>query len=129
MGNGPLYIDPAEWEAFLSVVRDRAHGKSLGWIVMNAYAFDTPFYDNGFYGIPRYTGTGYLNGKYYDRSELNYTAQGELWAAAGASPKVTEIIVRVWKIIPIGHWPNLNPSPGTLEMTELGYEHYKELYP
>lgn len=128
MGSAPLYIDPLEWDALQKALRDEVHGKSIWWIIANASGYDTPFYDRSVYGFGRLSGTGCLNSTCYDRSELNYIAQGELWAAAGVPKPIAHIIVWTWKLSPVMHWPTV-PSGGTIEMTDVGYDDYHANHP
>jgi hypothetical protein len=106
-------IDPVEWEKLLKNVGDNVHSFSTGW-------YDTPFYNR--YGTLK--GTGCLNGKCYDRSEINYIGEGEAWAALGVSKETTHEIVSFWKKSIYHH----APSSGAMEMTDIGYDYYEEHY-
>jgi len=128
MGNGPLYIDPAEWDALLLAIRNDIRGMNRQQLIAAALFYDTPFYDNSFYGFGKLPGIGCINQRCYSRSELNYVAQGELWAAAGFSIEETMTIVQLWKLSPIMHFPTV-ASGGTLVMTNIGYYDYQSHYP
>jgi len=116
----PNDIDPADFNELLGKIRTDVHETPSALLVLKSPIYDTPFYNrNG-----KYTGTGCLNGKCYDRSELNYVGEGELWAGLGFTKDRTHGIVSAWKAI-YGH----SPSQGTIEMTDIGFDHYQELYP
>ena len=126
-------IGNGDFGELLTVVAKDIHEKPKAWLVLAAVNYDTPFF-NG-YGL--YSGTGCLNGKCYDRSELNYIAQGALWAAVGVSKEAGHEIVEAWKrkgCIP-GTDACLNPAAvnqptqETLEMFDLGFDFYNQLYP
>ncbi len=130
--NGPEEVPHAEWEDLLSEIRDNVHSTSKTLLFSKASNYDTPFFDRGGpLGIGRYSGTGCIDKKCYDRSELNYVAQGELWAAMGVSKKAGHLIVWEWKQSKnFFNIANAVPvSPGTIEMFDVGFDHYHELYP
>jgi hypothetical protein len=128
MGEDPMAIDPAEWDALLLAIRNDIHSMNRWQLIAAAMFYDTPFYDNSVYGLGKLPGIGCIDQQCYGRSELNYIAQGELWAAAGFSIEETMIIVQVWKLSPIMHFPTV-ASGGTLIMTNIGYYDYQSQYP
>ena len=128
MGGDPMNIDPAEWDELLSAIRNQAHGMNRWQLIALALIYDTPFYDNSVYGLGKLPGTGCIGQGCYDRSELNYIAQGELWAAAGLEIEEAIAIVRFWKATPIMHFPT-NASGGTLIMLDIGFQDYVTHYP
>jgi hypothetical protein len=122
--NGDKEIDPAEWEALLYHIGYDVHNFSTGW-------YDTPLFD----GFGYLSGTGCINGKCYDRSELNYVGEGEALAALGLSNEATHNIVWTWKNQGNIVWCALGvecsfrkPSQGTIDMTDIGWEFYHEYY-
>jgi hypothetical protein len=122
-------IDPVEFAELLSALRNQVHGMNRWELIFLAMFYDTPFYDNSFYGLGRLPGIGCIEGLgCYDRSELNYIAQGELWAAAGADNEVATAIVRFWKSMPIMHFPT-GASGGTLIMLDVGFYDYTGHFP
>jgi len=123
-------IPPDEFEDLLLAIVDDVHNKTPRELVLSAAGYDTPFYNHStYFGIGRLSGTGCIYGKCYDRSELNYIGEGALWAAAGASKAEGHQIVTTWKLlIWINHGPQLT-TPGTLEMFDLGYNTYYQVYP
>jgi hypothetical protein len=122
MGEDPALIDPAEFIELLFTISNDVHQSTPFTLVLGSTGFDTPFYDEGLYGYKQ-PGVGCLYGKCYARHELNYIAQGALWARVGLSKEQTYLIVWVWKLSPVMHYPT-TPSPGTLEMTDIGYDTY-----
>jgi hypothetical protein len=128
MGKEPMNIDPAEWDELLSAIRNQANGMKRWQLIALALIYDTPFYDNSVYGLGKLPGTGCVGQGCYDRSELNYIAQGELWAAAGLEIEEAIAIVRIWKSMPIMHFPS-NASGGTLIMLDIGFQDYVTHYP
>lgn len=128
MGEDPMNIDPAEWDELLSAIRNQAHDMKRWQLIALALFYDTPFYDNSVYGLGKLPGTGCIGQGCYDRSELNYIAQGELWAAAGLEIEEAVAIVRFWKATPSMHFPT-NASGGTLIMLDIGFHDYVTHYP
>ena len=117
----PNDLDPADFEELLAKIGSDVHQTPPELLILKSPSYDTPFYNrNG-----KFTGTGCLNGKCYDRSELNYIGQGELWAALGFTKDRTHQVVSTWKETIYGH----PPSEGALEMTDIGYDNYQEIYP
>jgi hypothetical protein len=124
-GIGPQEIEPMEFEQMLKSVGDDLHGfPTLGW-------YDTPFYNAG----GKLTGIGCVNGKCYDRSELNYIGEGEALAKLGLSRDATHNVVFIWK----NKWSLLSGlvgldsttkpvSQGTYEMTDIGWSYYVQHY-
>ena len=129
MGEEPMNIDPSQWELLLTAIREQVHGLNRWQLIALALSYDTPFYNNSLYGLGEVPGTGCID-QYgcFDRSELNYIAQGELWAAAGVDFEDAESIVRFWKFMPIMHF-SAEASGGTLIMLSVGYSDYEEHYP
>jgi hypothetical protein len=123
---GEVVIDPANFENLLSAIREDVHDSPSWWLFLSAVRYDTPFYDRGGpFGIGALSGTGCINNKCYSRTELNYIGQGEVWAALGFTKTRTLQIVSSWKETVWRH----PPSEEVREMTEIGYDHYQELYP
>jgi hypothetical protein len=118
-------IESREFEQMLKIVGDDLQGfPTLGW-------YDTPFYNAG----GNATGIGCVNGKCYDRSELNYIGEGEALAKLGLSKEITHQVVFVWKNkLPLalgllGLESTTNPvSQGTYEMTDIGWDYYNANY-
>ncbi len=129
MGDEPIVIDRVEFEEMTSFFIQDAHNRTKWDLVINAWRFDTPFYDHSFFGVGKLSGTGHIYGQDYSRDELNYNAQGVLWAHEGVSKSVGHTIVQIWKVLPMGHPPFQSPSGGTLEMFDRGYDAYMEVYP
>lgn len=128
---GPKDLDPAEWEELLMKIADNIHDTSKIKLLFKARNFDTPFFDRGgFFGIGKLSGTGCLNGKCYDRAEINYVLQGMLWARIGVSKEEGHLIVYEWKQSKV-LFNLMTPMPvsvGTIEMFDAGYDYYDELY-
>jgi len=130
-------IDPAQFDELLAVVGSDIHHRSNLWLLVAAVGYDTPFF-NG-YGL--LSGTGCINGKCYDRSELNYVGEGEVWAALGVSKSEGHVIVTAWKhkgCADIGfHGETLclnpaaynQPTEGVIEMFDTGYDYYNQHFP
>ncbi len=118
---GEQNIDPDAWQDILSDTRDLVHSTSGPALLFQAAAWDTRFYNDR----SHLSGQGCLGVKCYDRSELNYVAQGEIWAALGLSQTETNIVVTAWKGVMYDH----SPSKGAYEMTSVGWEDYRKNYP
>jgi len=122
---GPIEIDNMEFEQMLKAVGDDLQGfPTLGW-------YDTPFYNVG----GDLTGIGCVNGKCYDRSELNYIGEGEALAKMGFSRESTQNIVWAWKnkgafvfgLVGLDSTPT-KVSQGTIDMTDIGWIYYTQHY-
>ena len=131
--DGAQNIDPAEWQQLLAKIGANVHKTPKILLFLKAVNYDTPFFDKGrFFGLSKLNGTGCIYGECYDRSELNYIAQGELWAAIGVPKQVGKLIVLEWK--QTKSFPPFdlqNPVPvtnGTFEMFDVGYDYYQENY-
>jgi hypothetical protein len=121
--DGEVDIDPSDWDLLLSISRDKAHSTPGIILFYESFSFDTMFYnDHG-----KLSGRGCINGICYDRSELNYVAQGELWAALGSSNPTGHKIVEAWKEAKC--LCNRNDLQEEYDMFDIGYHHYQELYP
>jgi hypothetical protein len=129
MGDEPEQIDQAYYEEMISYLIQVAHGRSKLDLMVNAWRFDTPFYDHSFFGNGKLSGTGCIYGQCYARHEINYEAQGILWARVGVSKPAGHAIVQLWKLLPMGHAPFQSPSGGTLVMFDRGYDAYMANYP
>jgi len=123
--DGEKDIDPADWEKLLSQIRDNVHSTPGIVLFYGSFSYDTPFYnDHG-----NLSGRACLGGECYDRSELNYVAQGELWAALGASNETGHKIVKTWKESKCLWTCDRNDLQEEYDMFDVGYHHYQELYP
>jgi hypothetical protein len=130
-------IEPADFDELLGAIGVDVHRRSKSWLFFAAVNYDTPFF-NG-YGL--LSGTGCINGKCYDRSELNYVGEGEVWAALGVSKSEGHMIVTAWKhkgCAEIGfHGETLclnpaaynQPTEGVIEMFDTGYDYYNQYFP
>ena len=138
--DGLREIDPTEWEALLAKISANSHDLSQrfpNWILaIISLNYDTPFYDVG----GSLSGTGCINGKCYDRSELNYVGEGIIWAAMDTTQQQGHFVVWQWKHKSCFYTFDagevcLNPSAyeqpteGTLEMFDIGYDYYIQNYP
>lgn len=104
---------------------------TLGW-------FDTPLFngESRLFGSEARNGTACIpGGKCYNRTELNYIGEGEALAAMGFSKEDTHKIVWTWKNAKNIGWCALGveckfrePSQGTYEMTDVGWEFYNQYY-
>jgi hypothetical protein len=122
---GEKDIDPGDWEMLRSEIRDDVYSSWGTFLPIEAPSYDTPFYnDHG-----KLSGRGCLGEKCYDRSELNYVAQGELWAAVGVSNERGHEIVRFWKEMKCLWLCERNDLQEEYDMFDNGYFHYQELYP
>ncbi len=126
MGDESVEIDRAEFDEMTSYLIQQAQQRTKWDLIVNAWRFDTPFYDNSFFGLGKLSGTGCVFGQCYTRDELNYVGEGVLWARVGVSKSVGHTIVQIWKLLPLGHAPFQSPSGGTLEMFDRGYDTYME---
>jgi hypothetical protein len=122
---GITAIDPTDFEELLSEIAYDVHQKPPDWLVIISPRYDTPFYNVG----GDLSGTGCIHGKCYTRTELNYIGEGELWAAVGVSKSTGHKIVTAWKQAKCAFLCNKQPSAGTLEMFDIGFDSYHELYP
>ena len=127
MGQEPIDIEPSEFATLMLAIAHDLHGRSSTELKIIAPSYDTPFYDRKIFGQGGYPGKGCISGKCYTRDELNYVAQGILWAAAGISKKQGHEKVEEWKASPILHFPT-TPSQGTIEMFDFGYDFYQNIY-
>jgi hypothetical protein len=114
--DGIKQIDPKDWNSLLARIGNDISASKIktGW-------YDTPFYNYG--GLLK--GTACINGKCYDRAELNYIGEGEALAARGKSKEKTLEFVNNWKEIVYGH----PASYGVNDMTGVGWDYYHEHYP
>ncbi len=100
--------------------------------MVKALWYDTPFYNKG----GRLSGTGCFGTECYDRSELNYIGEGGVWAGVGLSKEATHNIVWAWKnkvpfvlgLLGLDSTPR-EVSQRVMDMTDLAYDYYHELYP
>jgi RHS repeat-associated protein len=122
---GEKVIDSADWDLLRLQIRDDVHSTWGMFLPIEAMWYDTPFYnDRG-----NLSGHGCLDDKCYDRSELNYVAQGELWAAVGVSNRRGHSIVKFWKESKCLWRCDRNDLQEEYDMFDNGYYHYQELYP
>jgi hypothetical protein len=122
MGQDPMNIDLQEFQALLLAIYYEVNGRNSAELIVSSMSFDTPFYDQGVFGIGALPGTGCIEGSgCYARHELNYIAQGVIAAAAGESRTNGQMRVHAWKLY-VG--PLKEASPGTIEMWNIGYDFY-----
>jgi len=122
---GEQNIDPGDWQDLLADIRDDVHSTWGTFLPIEATYYDTPFYnDHG-----NLSGRGCLGEKCYDRSELNYVAQGELWAAVGVSNQTGHAIVKFWKESKCLWMCERNDLQEEKEIFDIGYHDYQEHYP
>jgi hypothetical protein len=122
---GEKDIDPAQWDLLLKLSREKAHSTPGIILFYQSFSFDTMFYNDH----SKLSGRACLDDKCYDRSELNYVAQGELWAALGASNPTGHKIVKNWKESKCLWRCDRNDLQEEYDMFDIGYDHYGELYP
>jgi hypothetical protein len=90
--------------------------------------YDTPLWD----GYGAYIGKVCFNGECYNRSEVNYVAQGMWVAASEQSNAEGRLGVTAWKLLntvfhPFTYHFNPVPSDGTLNWFDNGYYMYNTL--
>ena len=130
--DGVKQIDPEQWYGLLNWVGSTINRDgTLGW-------FDTPLFngESRILGSDARNGTACIpGGKCYNRTELNYIGEGEALAAMGFSKEDTHKIVWTWKNAKNIGWCALGvdckfrePSQGTYEMTDVGWEFYNKNY-
>jgi hypothetical protein len=141
--DGLREIDPAEWDELLHNYREDVHRraqKSKFLLAATAPNYDSQLFN--VWGVLHGRACFKKAGKCYDRSQLNYFAQGELWAAVGVSKEQGHNIVRLWKRKSCFHLPVFGggevcmnpssydePSKEVLEMFDEGYDDYNKYYP
>ena len=122
---GEKNIPSDYWQYLLSSTREDVHWSFSEFLPIEATYYDTPFYnDHG-----HLTGRGCLDDICYDRSELNYVAQGEIWAAAGVSNKTGHAIVKFWKEAYCFWMCERTDLQEEYDLFDAGYEDYQEHYP
>jgi hypothetical protein len=130
---GAQNIDSVEWQLLLAKLGANVHDTSKIELLLKAVNYDTPLFDKGrFFGLSRLKGVGCIEGACYDRSELNYIGEGELWAAIGVPKPLGHLLVWDWK--QTKSFPPFdlgNPVPvtnKTFEMFDVGYDSYEQNY-
>jgi hypothetical protein len=131
---GEKNIPPDYWQFTLDEFGKAAHSRaSSDWKFIRyitAYTFDSDFFNEDTIFTKPLTGRGcFDDNKCYDRSEINYFAQGELWAAYGVTKDEGHDIIKSWKESKCFWRCERNDLQEEYDMFDVGYRHYQELYP
>jgi hypothetical protein len=122
MGQTPVNINPTEFHELMWAIYYEVQGRNSTDLYFSSVTFDTPFYDLGSLVKQGLPGIGCIEGfGCYARHELNYVAQGMISAAAGQPRELGLRKVYLWKATLGGF---TDPSPGTIEMFNVGYDFY-----
>ncbi len=97
---------------------------------ITAFTYDSDFFNEDSIFTKPLTGRGcFDDNNCYDRSEINYFAQGELWAAYGVSEDKGHDIIKSWKESKCLWMCERNDLQEEYDMFDVGYRHYLILYP